>query len=84
MLNINFDKLFSRLNDIIQGYENGRLKMIDFKKNLIALKSIWIRLLIFSNSKWTNLYKASFGYNMQTLMKFGIDVTNMTIKKFKQ
>lgn len=28
----------------------------------------------------TNLFKANFGYNMQTLMKFGIDFTNM-IKK---
>lgn len=65
---------------LIQGYENAGLKMIDFENFMIALKSSWIRRLIFSNSKWTNLFKANFGYNMQTLMKFGIDFTNM-IKK---
>lgn len=65
---------------LIQGYENAGLKMIDFENFMIALKSSWIRRLIFSNSKWTNLFKANFGYNMQTLMKFGIDFTSM-IKK---
>ncbi len=65
---------------LIQGYENAGLKMIDFENFMIALKSSWIRRLIFSNSKWTNLFKANFGHNMQTLMKFGIDFTNMIMK----
>lgn len=58
--------------------------MINFENFRMTLKSSWTKRLIFSKSKWTNLFKANFGYNMQTLIRFGIEFTKMINDKLKQ
>lgn len=39
-------------NTIIQDYNQGGLKMIDYKEFMSALKSTWIRRLLHSSPKW--------------------------------
>ena len=68
-------------NSVVQDYKNGGLKMIDFKNFMIALKSSWIRRLIFSQSNWIKLFESQFGYSLQTIISLGIDFIDILIKK---
>lgn len=52
-------------NTIIEEYRYGGLKMIDFTEFSSALKSCWIRRMIFTDTKWINLLEAE----LQTKIK---------------
>lgn len=49
---------------------------------MTALKSSWIRILIFSQSHRTKLFETQFGYSLQTIINLGIEFVDTLIKKF--
>lgn len=62
-------------NTIIQDYNQGGLKMIDYKEFMLALKSTWIRRLLHSSPKWIHILEAEMNTSVSNLWSRGTEYT---------
>lgn len=58
--------------------------MIDFTDFSSALKSSWIRRMIFSDTKWINLLEAELQTKAKNLWVKGMDLTSNLCKNTKK
>lgn len=58
--------------------------MIDFTDFSSALKSSWIRRMIFSDTKWINLLEAELQTKTKNLWVKGMDLTSNLCKNTKK
>lgn len=68
-------------NTLNMRYEDGGLKMINIHNFMIALKTSWIKRLIFNESKWKYLFESVT--TTKKFISFGNDYTNLLMGKTK-
>ena len=60
--NKNTDEI--KRNGEVQDYKNGRLKIIDCKNFMTALKSSWIFSVLFAQTECTELFETQFRHSL--------------------